>query len=482
MQIAQVFKQRRAGVLLHLTSLPSGDLGDDAYSFVDFLHQSGVTVWQMLPLGPTHKDGSPYQCLSAHASKAKLISIKHLKKQSWVDAETLHGKTFLLTLVNAYRQFLANATKQQKVEFTDFCNANEYWLEDYVLYRELRRLNHTTAWFQWPEAERDRHPAAMQKVRQERAEALDIRRFGQFLFAQQWFALKAYANEKGILLFGDMPIFVAHDSADVWANPALFTLDSTGQPEKVAGVPPDYFSETGQRWGNPLYRWQKHIDEDFVWWQERLQTQLDLFDLIRIDHFRGFEACWEIPASCKTAIDGEWVEAPGDALFNKLVSVMGELPLVAEDLGIITDEVTALREKYAMPGMKILQFAFGDDAKNPYLPHHHTVDSVSYTGTHDNNTTMGWFNEIDDHTKKRVYEYLGNTTEEMPWVLIRACLASVSQLAVIPMQDILSLDGDHRMNVPGTIDGNWKWKFDWSMVDDACQPRLKYLNDLYGRS
>jgi len=482
MKQAEVFQQRRAGVLLHITSLPSANLGEDAYRFVDFLQESGVTVWQMLPLGPTHSDGSPYQCLSAHAANAKLICLDSVKKQAWADADTLVGDSFLITLVHAFRQFVGRATDFEKSEFTEFCQQQAYWLDDYVMYREIRHLNHTTAWFQWPEELRDKHPEAIQKIQDEREEALDIRRFGQFLFFKQWHALKEYANERGVLLFGDMPIFVAHDSADVWANPELFTLDSKGKAEKVAGVPPDYFSETGQRWGNPLYRWDKHSDENFLWWQQRVQTQLELFDIIRIDHFRGFEACWEIPASCETAMDGEWVKAPGDALFAQLINAFGELPLVAEDLGIITDEVTALREKYAMPGMKILQFAFGDDASNPYLPHQHSLDSVSYTGTHDNNTTVGWFNELDDNTKVRVYEYLGGSQETIPWLLIRASLSSVSQLSVLPMQDILALDGDHRMNVPGTTEGNWSWKFDWAMVDETCSLRLKNLNELYGRS
>jgi len=481
MKQAHVFQQRRAGVLLHITSLPSANLGEDAYRFVDFLQQSGVSVWQMLPLGPTHSDGSPYQCLSAHAANVKLLCLETIKNYSWSNAETLVGESSLVTLVHAYRQFTTNADEQQQGDFTDFCQKNNYWLDDYVLYREIRHLNHTTAWFQWPDELRDRDPAAIQKIRDEREEALDIRRFGQFLFYQQWHTLRNYAHERGVQLFGDMPIFVAHDSADVWANPELFTLDKEGNAEKVAGVPPDYFSETGQRWGNPLYRWEKHIGEEFLWWQQRVQTQLELFDIIRIDHFRGFEACWEIPASCDTAIDGEWVKAPGEALFDKLVDVFDELPLVAEDLGIITDEVTALRKKYAMPGMKILQFAFGGDASNPYLPHQHIVDSVSYTGTHDNNTTVGWFNGADEATQTHIYDYLGNTSEEMPWLLIRTSLASVSQLSVIPMQDLLALDGLHRMNVPGTIEGNWGWQFDWNMIDETVSPKLKKLNELYGR-
>jgi 4-alpha-glucanotransferase len=343
-------------------------------------------------------------------------------------------------------------------------------------------LQQQTAWFQWPEALRDRNEMALQKVCTDREDALNIRRFEQFIFAKQWQNLKSYANERGVLLFGDMPIFVAHDSVDVWANPELFTLDSQGQPEKVAGVPPDYFSETGQRWGNPLYRWEEHSKTGFLWWQRRLQTQLDLFDLIRIDHFRGFEACWEIPADCETAIDGQWVPSPGDALFGALLSTFGELPLVAEDLGIITDGVTALREKYGMPGMKILQFAFGGDASNPYLPHQHCQDSVAYTGTHDNDTTMGWFDSLDDATKAHVQEYFGETTEGMPWLLVRAVLQSVSQLAVLPMQDLLALGGEHRMNIPGTTEGNWAWQLDWDMVDEDCVPKLKNLNKLYGRS
>lgn len=483
LQQAQVFQQRRAGVLLHITSLPSANLGEDAYRFVDFLQEAGVSVWQMLPLGPTHSDGSPYQCLSAHAANTNLICMETVQQQSWVDAGVLQGDdSFLIKLVHSYRQFMRQANSDEKAAFTDFCQNQHYWLDDYVIFSEIRHLNHTTAWFHWSEDLRDRDRRALQKIRDERAESLDIRRFAQFLFFQQWHALQQYANERGVLLFGDMPIFVAHDSADVWANPKLFTLDKKGIATKVAGVPPDYFSETGQRWGNPLYRWQQHIDQDFLWWQQRLKTQLALFDLIRIDHFRGFEACWAIPASCETAIDGKWVKAPGDALFNKLVSTFGELPLVAEDLGIITDEVTALREKYAMPGMKILQFAFGDDANNPYLPHRHTPDSVSYTGTHDNNTTVGWYDDLDDNIKARIYEYLGDSQEAMPWLLIRTSLQSVSQLAVIPMQDILSLDGAHRMNVPGTCEGNWTWQFSWDRVNATCAPRLKKLNDLYGRS
>jgi len=482
MKQAHIFEQRRSGVLLHITSLPSANLGHDAYRFVDFLHRAGVSVWQMLPLGPTHSEGSPYQCLSAHAANTSLICVELLKQQPWANEDELNDLTFPTMMAHAYRQFMTQASDAERQAFADFQQQQYFWLEDYVLFCEIRHLHHATAWYHWPDELRDRKTSAMQKIHEDRQEAINIRRFEQFLFFQQWHALKQYANDRNVMLFGDMPIFVAHDSVDVWAAPELFCLDKFGQPETVAGVPPDYFSETGQRWGNPLYRWQEHSEQNFAWWQQRIQTQLELFDLIRIDHFRGFEACWEIPVSCETAIEGQWVTAPGEALFDSLLAFFGELPLVAEDLGIITDEVTALRKKYAMPGMKVLQFAFGSDAANPYLLHNHCQDSVTYTGTHDNDTSLGWYQELGEQTKRHLHEYLGEPEQTMPWLLIQAALRSVSQLAVIPMQDVLSLDGEHRMNVPGTIEGNWEWQFDWEMVDEQCAPRLRKLNELYGRN
>ena len=480
-QQATVFNRRRGGVLLHITSLPSGNIGADAYRFVDFLHQAGMTVWQMLPLGPTHGDNSPYQCLSAHAANSDLICIETLKSQDWANFDDEDTDRKIL-LAQAFGQFETNASAMQKQTFSTFCQQQAYWLADYVLFCQIRESYQYSAWFDWPELLRDRDVATLEAFKSRHQQALRIKCFEQFQFFEQWQSLKQYANSKGVLLFGDMPIFVAHDSADVWANKLLFTLDSSGQATKVAGVPPDYFSETGQRWGNPLYDWAKHEQQDYLWWQQRLKTQLDLFDLIRIDHFRGFEACWEIPASCETAIDGQWVKAPGEALFDKLTSVFGELPLVAEDLGIITDEVTALREKYGMPGMKILQFAFGGDATNPYLPHQHQQDSVAYTGTHDNDTTLGWYEALDQNSKDHLATYVGDSNETMPWVLNRMALQSVAQLAVIPMQDILALDGSHRMNVPGTTEDNWSWSFSWDNVEQGSAERLQQLNQLYGRS
>lgn len=455
-------------------------MGDDAFRFVDCLCQAGVTVWQMLPLGPTHDDNSPYQCLSAHAGNPQLISLQRLAAQPWAAAEALQGENSLAVMTSAWQQFSMHASDTDKQAFTAFCEQQRHWLEDYVLFCEIRYLNHEIAWYDWARPLRDREPQALAAISSQRAEALMVRRFEQFVFFTQWHSLRDYANGRGVYLFGDMPIFVAHDSSDVWASPELFTLDQAGLPYKVAGVPPDYFSDTGQRWGNPLYEWQKHIDEGFFWWQQRLAGQLELFDLIRIDHFRGFEACWEIPAECETAVDGQWVPAPGEQLFQQLLKDRDSLPLVAEDLGIITDAVTALRRLYGLPGMKILQFAFGGDADNPYLPHQHETDSICYTGTHDNNTSLGWYQEIDDATRHHLHAYLGSG-EAMPWLLIRAALRSVSALAVIPMQDLLALDGAHRMNIPGTIEGNWRWQFSWEQLDEAALSCLHEMNTLYGR-
>jgi 4-alpha-glucanotransferase len=480
-QQAAVFNRRRGGVLLHITSLPTGTIGNDAYRFIDFLNQAGMTIWQMLPLGPTHGDKSPYQCLSAHAANNQLICPKQLRSQEWLKEQPPESDIQML-IEAAYRQFQQCASEVQKKEFDLFCQQQQYWLKDYVLFCEIRESQQNRAWFDWPMALRDREQEALYVFEAEKQTKLAIRKFEQFIFFQQWHELKQYANSHDVLLFGDMPIFVAHDSADVWANKHLFTLDAQGQATRVAGVPPDYFSETGQRWGNPLYEWSEHQKQDYHWWQDRLTTQLALFDLIRIDHFRGFEACWEIPASCETAIDGQWVQAPGEALFDKMQTVFGDLPLVAEDLGIITAEVTALKEKYAMPGMKILQFAFGGSADNPYLPHHHETDSVAYTGTHDNNTTLGWYQALDDQSKAHITDYFGHHDEDVVWQFNRTALQSVAQLAVLPMQDILALDGEHRMNVPGTTEDNWSWSFQWDWLQHDCGERLGHLNELYGRT
>ncbi len=476
-----VLDRRRAGILLHPTSLPgAGGLGAEARRFADFLAEAGVSVWQVLPLGPTHADGSPYQCLSAHAGNPDLIDLADLAERGWLppDAETRERNT---ALALAWDGFQHHATAADWDAFRDFRHRHRHWIEDYALFVALRARHPGGSWADWPEPLRDRQPAALQRAREELAEAVEREVFVQYLFFTQWQALRAYAAERGILLFGDMPIFVAWDSADVWAHRDLFKLDANGHPEVVAGVPPDYFSPTGQRWGNPHYHWERMEADGFRWWVERMGTQLELFDLVRIDHFRGFEACWEIPAEDETAENGWWAKAPGEALLSRLFAVFGHLPLVAEDLGIITPEVEALRDRFGLPGMKILQFAFDGGPDNPYLPHNVVPNSVIYTGTHDNDTTLGWYTADAERLRPILADYLGCDPVDMPWPLIRLALASVSRLAVLPLQDVLALGSEHRMNTPGTTEGNWRWRFDWSMVPEGTARRLRHLNTLFGR-
>lgn len=485
------FAQRRAGILLHPTSLPGdgdgdGELGAEAFRFVDFLASAGISVWQMLPLGPTHADRSPYQCTSVHAGNPRLISLQRLIEWGWLNAtrgtDSGCGNDWRCNqLCAAYAGFQGAATAAERVEFADFRATHAAWLNDFALYEALRVDQQGRGWFDWSQPLRDRKPAALAEARRRFAVSIEQVCFNQFVFFRQWHDLRRYANEHGVLLFGDVPIFVAYDSADVWAQRDYFRVDAEGRLEVVAGVPPDYFSATGQRWGNPHYQWDRIEADGFRWWIERMRTQRELFDLIRIDHFRGFEAYWEIPASAETAIDGCWVKAPGERLFQALLDNLYDLPLVAEDLGIITPEVDALRTRFGLPGMKILQFAFGGDASNPYLPHNHERLSVAYTGTHDNDTTVGWYAGLDASVRAQVHEYLGYPAEAMPWPLIRATFASVAVLAVIPMQDALALDSEQRMNVPGVTEGNWRWRFAWEQLPDDLAERLRELVALYGR-
>jgi 4-alpha-glucanotransferase len=486
---AECFGRRRAGVLLHITSLPAkgpcGDLGSEARHLVDFLADCGMSVWQMLPVGPAGPDGSPYQTSSVHAGDPRLISLERVLEQGWLNAYPLdeeqlseEGKQFGLSL--SWEGFKERAEAEDKAAFKRFLRANAYWLEDYTLYQSLRQ-ELERGWWEWPEPLRDRHPGALAEARVRRQDSIEYLKYEQFLFFSQWQDLKTYANGRGVLLFGDMPIFVAHDSAEVWARPEDFDLEPDGSLRVVAGVPPDYFSDTGQRWGNPLYRWDRMRADDFAFWIDRMRTQLRLFDLVRIDHFRGFESYWEILASEQYAINGTWVEADGDTLFERLHEVFGALPLVAEDLGIITPEVDALRHRHGLPGMKVLQFAFSGDPDNPYLPFRHTRDSVVYTGTHDNDTTLGWYLTLDDDTRRYVDQFLGRSKEPMPWPMIRAALGSVASLAIVPMQDLLGLNGDHRMNLPGTAEGNWKWRFSWDQVEPDLAERMRRRVAMYGR-
>lgn len=486
---APCFDLRRAGVLLHLTSLPGsggcGDLGPEARNFVDFLASAGISVWQMLPVGPTGYGGSPYQSSSVHAGNPRLISLDEVMAKGWLQgyaaesgAVSDQGKQYGLSL--SWDGFKAQAEAGDRRALKVFSAENSYWLDDYALFAALH-MELDCGWWEWPEALRERHPQALLEARVRLAGSVEYIKYEQFLFFSQWRHLRQYAREQGVLLFGDMPIFVAHDSAEVWARPEDFDLNPDGTLRVVAGVPPDYFSDTGQRWGNPLYLWDRMRDDAFVFWVDRIRTQLRLFDMVRIDHFRGFESCWEIPAEEEYAINGTWVPADGDALFKRLHQVFGPLPLVAEDLGIITDEVEHLRRKHGLPGMKVLQFAFSGDSDNPYLPFRHGADSVVYTGTHDNDTTLGWYLALEDTSRAYVDNFLGRSKEPMPWPLIRSALASRAALAIIPMQDLLGLDGAHRMNLPGTTKGNWKWRFTWDQMEADLAARVRRRVEMYGR-
>lgn len=486
--------RRRAGILLHPTSLPCpafsesgvGDFGHNAYRFVDFLVNSGISVWQTLPLTPTHEDNSPYNSLSAHAGNTLLISLDLLVEQGWLEqgrseqqeSNPENNLNHFDCLRKARAGFDQHASDDDKSAFDSFVTQHSIWIHDYALYQALRgKFN--THWVDWPEIWRDKQQNIVdldEKTQHQLADAIKQVLFEQYIFFSQWHALRRYANERDVLMFGDIPIFVAHDSADVWADKNQFLLGEDGYPTVVAGVPPDYFSATGQRWGNPLFDWEQMKKEGYAWWVNRLRTQLELFDLVRIDHFRGFEAYWEIAADCETALDGHWVSSPGDELFEKLQQTFKKLPVVAEDLGLITPEVTALRERYGFPGMKILQFAFSGDEENPYLLHNHERNNVVYTGTHDNDTTMGWFSSLPTDVQQHVLTYLDHPQDKMPWPLIRAAFNSIAELAIVPMQDILSLDSSHRMNVPGTLsEDNWHWQFSWDQLDENLPDKIRRI-------
>jgi 4-alpha-glucanotransferase len=475
---AALTDKRSAGVLLHISSLPSGDLGKDAYRFVDFLATSGVAVWQTLPINMPHADNSPYQCLSAHAGNPAFISLERLIEQKLITPSNCDdGRDAAFKA--AYEVAMKSAIHDG---FYQFCQQHQSWLDDFALYLVIREQRQSQGWFDWPKPFKNRSVAALKKFSEEHAEALNLVKFIQYLFFTQWSSLKTYANQHDVQLFGDIPIFVAYDSADVWANPHLFKLDADMRMTVVAGVPPDYFSATGQRWGNPHYQWEEMAKDHYAWWVDRLHTQGELFDLVRIDHFRGLQAAWEIPSHEETAIAGSWETAPGDALLSAIYCKLPDIHLVAEDLGIITPEVDALRIKFELPGMKILQFAFGGDEHNPYLPEHIDVNSVVYTGTHDNDTTLGWYKQAEPHVVAHLHHYLNDEAPEMPKALIDLAMHSQGYLAIIPMQDVMGLDTDCRMNTPGTIVNNWQWHFDWDQLTMAHQLALQETVKASGRS
>lgn len=503
---------RASGILLHPTSLPGqfgiGDLGPAAHAFADFLHRSNQSLWQMLPLGPTGYGDSPYACYSAFAGNPLLISPAQLftdglltkseLQSAATDAEDKVDFARAHALKNeilrkAYERYKQTTDTSLRSAFETFAQQYSVWLEDYALFRALKDAHGGKPWFEWEPALVRRTPAALAKARDELRDQVEAQMFYQFLFFRQWFALKNYCHEQDIQMVGDIPIFVAHDSADVWASPEEFKLDKNGRPLVVAGVPPDYFSTTGQLWGNPLYNWDRMLDEGFVWWIERVRAALNVVDIVRVDHFRGFAACWEIPGGDKTAERGQWVEAPGRELFTAIRNALGDLPIIAEDLGVITPDVTALRDDFGFPGMRILQFGFGSDTKNIDLPHNYAPNVVAYTGTHDNDTTVGWFQSVagegSTRTAKQIkrehtfcLNYLNTNGKEIHWDFVRAVLASVANTAIVPLQDVLGLGRDARMNLPNSSAGNWAWRYQAGALTERTENRLKDLTDLYGRT
>ena len=494
---------RASGILLHPTSFPGrfgiGDIGPEAYRFVDFLADTGQQIWQVLPLGPTGHGNSPYMSYSSMAGNHLLISLEQLRDRGLLSQEDLDGlpdfpadhvdyervipaKTQLLR--QAAENFKEQATPEDQHEFADFCEKRDFWLDEYAFFMALKQAYGGASWVQWEPEIAHREPGAMGQWRLRLAPTIFFEKYLQFEFFRQWSNLKQYANERGIQIVGDMPIYVAHDSVDVWGFPANFLVDEdTLEPALMAGVPPDYFSETGQLWGNPIYNWEELKERGFRWWLQRLKALLDYVDLIRIDHFRGFQAYWAVEAGETTAMNGKWVEAPGEEFFQTVKQELGSLPILAEDLGVITPEVEALRDKFGFPGMKILQFAFGSDRHNPYLPFNYLPNCLVYTGTHDNDTTVGWFEKASDYERDRVITYLGCIGPEgIHWDMIRLALSSVANQAIIPLQDVLGLGSEARMNCPGKADGNWTWRYQSEDLQQESRDRLRNLTLLYSRA
>jgi len=494
-----ILNQRCAGVLLHITSLPGphgiGDFGPEAFHFVDWLVTAGQRLWQLLPMTPIGPGDSPYQSVSAFAGSPLMVALEPLVARGWLSPPVLPEGGFdaarvdyervaswrLAQLRQASGGFFAHASADERAAFAAWCADQAEWLDDYVLFMAVAAAHDGKPWWEWPAPLRARQPQALAQARRAFAEEIAFWQFVQWSFDTQWAAVKSYANARGVAVMGDLPIFVAHHSADCWARPELYELDADYQPAVVAGVPPDAFTDEGQRWGNPLYRWDRMAAEDYAWWALRVKRALAQADVFRIDHFRGFAAYWEVPASCPTAMEGRWVPGPGKALFDALGASLGELPIVAEDLGIITPDVTALREACGFPGMRVLQFAFGGDARNLYLPHHCTPASVIYTGTHDNDTTRGWWHAATPHERHFAASYLATDAVDIHWDMIRAACNSVAHTAVFPMQDVLGLDGTHRMNRPGSPVGNWAWRFQWAMVGEEPSRVLAAITAVSGR-
>jgi len=494
--------QRSAGVLLHPTSLPGkygiGDFGKEAFKFVDFLKEAGQTIWQVFPLGPTGYGDSPYQCFSAFAGNPLLVSPDILVKDGFLSEENLENppqnnpvqidfgsvieykKSLLQKAFNNFRKNLNGLEN----DFKNFCDEHNIWLEDFALFMAAKDYHNGDVWSNWDKHLVHREKEALVKWKKKLSEEILYHKFVQFIFFRQWNAVRKYANENGIKIIGDMPIFIAYDSSDLWADKEEFTVDEEGKLTFVAGVPPDYFSATGQLWGNPLYKWKVMEKNEFLWWRRRFSSLLELVDIIRIDHFRGFSAFWKIPGDAKTAESGKWIKAPGEKLFNTVKKYLGDLPILAEDLGVITPDVEKLRDHFKFPGMKVLQFAFGEGMESKFLPHNFIPNCVVYTGSHDNDTTYSYFesakyedSDIYEHAQKYLNYFGENITDE----LIRTAYASVANIVIIPMQDMLKLGGESRMNFPGKLGGNWTWRFTWEQIDKNLTAHYKGLSVLYER-
>lgn len=493
--------ERASGILLHPTSLPGpygiGDIGPEAYNWVNFLASSGCGLWQVLPLGPTGYGDSPYQCFSAFAGNPFLISPDALLAEDLLHPDDLVEKIpfpkdkvdfgavipYKLELLDqSYNHFQKVGSAAIRQDFATFKATEAHWLDDFSVFMAIKEAYGGGPWIDWPAALRQRETKALEAFIQEHQEAIERHAYRQFLFFRQWTRLKDYAHKQNVKILGDIPIFVAHDSADVWAHPELFYLDAKGNPTVVAGVPPDYFSPTGQLWGNPLYRWDFHATTGYAWWLSRFNAVLGMVDYVRLDHFRGFAGYWEIPAREKTAIKGRWVTGPGKHFFYQLQKDLGDLPILAEDLGVITEDVDDLRETFNLPSMKVLVFAFDDEATNIFLPHNYTRDCVVYTGTHDNDTVLGWYKRVEEKERDYARRYLARDGHDISWDLIRAAWSSVAVFALAPMQDFLSLDNTARMNYPSTLGGNWVWRMPAGATNEPLRSRITEMNLVYGRS
>ncbi len=491
---------RCSGILLHPTSLPgpfgSGDLGEHAYYFVDWLSSARQSLWQMLPLCDIGSGNSPYMSPSAFAGNIFLIGLYPLRDAGLLkEEELIPNASFekarvcfpavidfrISRLKRAASRFFDAADKTAQRAFKQFCKKSHFWLETYALFKAISDI-YKTPWQQWPKALAQRDPSAIATFRSQHHQDIQFWKFCQWYFYKQWNALRTYAHSKGIRIIGDLPIFVALNSADVWANPELFDLNEKGYPLTVAGVPPDQFSNQGQHWGNPLYRWEKHAETGYDWWLKRMKHMMSLYDYVRLDHFRGFQAYWAIPAETAIPAQGQWITGPGEAFFNIIKKELKTLRLIAEDLGTITQEVNALRQKYKLPGMRVLQFAFDLNPANPYLPYQYNHDTVVYTGTHDNDTIKGWWNGLPEQNRDFVRRYLSTNGDWINWDLIKAAWSSTAAFALTSFQDILGMDSAGRMNKPGEKTGSWEWRFDWAQVDSWPAEYLAEMTSIYGRT